>query len=63
MAALSARTAAEGAYLNVAINLPGIQDKTFKSQTLDEANKVRDEVVKHTEQTVAMAERKVKETV
>jgi len=62
VAALSARTAAEGAYLNVIINLPGIQDKKFRSKTMDEAKKVRDEVVKHTEETVVLAERKVQET-
>jgi glutamate formiminotransferase/formiminotetrahydrofolate cyclodeaminase len=31
VAALAARTAAEGAYYNVRINLPGIQDKAFRS--------------------------------
>jgi glutamate formiminotransferase/formiminotetrahydrofolate cyclodeaminase len=57
VAALAARTAAEGAYLNVAINLPGIDDGRFRKDTLAEADKIRNEVVKHTEETVRLAER------
>lgn len=56
VAALAARTAAEGAYLNVAINLPGIDDGRFRKDTLAEADKIRNEVVKHTEETVRLAE-------
>ncbi len=57
VAALSARTCAEGAYLNVKINLPGIQDKKFTDETLKKAEKLRAEVVQHTEETVRMAEK------
>jgi glutamate formiminotransferase/formiminotetrahydrofolate cyclodeaminase len=59
VAALTARTAAEGAYLNVRINLPGIEDASFKKKTLAEAEKVRDEVVAHTEETVRLAEKDI----
>lgn len=57
VAALAARTAAEGAFLNVRINLPGIEDESFKKETLDKALKLRDEVVNHTEKTVKLAEK------
>jgi len=56
VAALTARTAAEGAYLNVRINLPGILDEKFKSDTVKEAEKIRKEVVRRTEETVCMIE-------
>ncbi|MCK4549526.1 MAG: cyclodeaminase/cyclohydrolase family protein, partial [Candidatus Krumholzibacteria bacterium] len=57
VAALTARTAAEGAYLNVIINLPGIEDEKFKSEISKEAGKVRAEVVAHTEETVSLVEK------
>ncbi len=57
VAALTARTAAEGAYLNVRINLAGIKDESFKKKTLAEADGLRNEVVKHTEETVRLAEK------
>ena len=57
VAALAARTAAEGAYLNVRINLPGIEDASFRKKTLSEAEKLRKEVVSHTEETVKLAEK------
>jgi glutamate formiminotransferase/formiminotetrahydrofolate cyclodeaminase len=57
VAALTARTAAEGAYLNVRINLPGIEDESFKKETLAEAERLRREVVTHTEETVRLAEK------
>jgi glutamate formiminotransferase/formiminotetrahydrofolate cyclodeaminase len=61
VAALTARTAAEGAYLNVAINLPGINDEKFRTESLAEAQKVRKEVVEHTEETVRLAEKTISE--
>jgi len=61
VAALTARTAAEGAYLNVAINLPGIDDEKFRAETLAEAGKIRKEVVEHTEETVRLAEKTISE--
>jgi len=57
VAALAARTAAEGAYLNVIINLPGIADEEFKSTISKEAGEVRAVVVAHTEETVALVEK------
>ncbi len=57
VAALAARTAAEGAYLNVIINLPGIEDEKFKAEILKEAGEVRAEVVSHTEETVRLVEK------
>ena len=56
VAALSARVAAEGAYLNVKINLPGINDNTFRTKTLAEAQKIRQEVIKHTEETIRITD-------
>ncbi len=45
VAGLTAQAAAEGAYFNVRINLPGIKDKEFKSRTLAEADALRDEAL------------------
>jgi glutamate formiminotransferase/formiminotetrahydrofolate cyclodeaminase len=59
VAALTARTAAEGAYLNVIINLPGVEDEDFRKSTLAEAARIRDQVVKHTEETVRLAEKTI----
>jgi len=59
VAALAARTAAEGAFLNVAINLPGIIDERFRTEMLAEAERLRGEIVRHTEETVRLAERTI----
>jgi glutamate formiminotransferase/formiminotetrahydrofolate cyclodeaminase len=40
VAALTARTAAEGAFYNVLINLPGIKDAAFKESTASEAREL-----------------------
>jgi glutamate formiminotransferase/formiminotetrahydrofolate cyclodeaminase len=56
VAALTARAAAEGAFLNVLINLPGIADRDFRTATLAEAEKIRSRVVAHTGETVRLAE-------
>jgi glutamate formiminotransferase/formiminotetrahydrofolate cyclodeaminase len=61
VAALTARAAAEGAYLNVRINLPGIMDEDFKAATLREAEEVRKKVIEHTEETVRLAEKTIAE--
>jgi glutamate formiminotransferase/formiminotetrahydrofolate cyclodeaminase len=57
VAALAARTAAVGAYLNVVINLPGIEDEGFRKEVSAEAAKLRETVVKHTEKTVRLVEK------
>jgi glutamate formiminotransferase/formiminotetrahydrofolate cyclodeaminase len=59
VAALAARTAAEGAFLNVLINIPGITDGDFTKETLAEANRLRGEIVRHTEETVLLAEKMI----
>jgi glutamate formiminotransferase/formiminotetrahydrofolate cyclodeaminase len=61
VAALTARGAAEGAYLNVCINLPGIMDEKFRADTLKEAEDLRNKVVGHTEETVRLAEKTISE--
>jgi glutamate formiminotransferase/formiminotetrahydrofolate cyclodeaminase len=62
VAALTARAAAEGAYLNVAINLPGIADEDFGAETLKEAGEIRRKVIDHTEETVRLAEKTIAES-
>ena len=57
VAALNARAAAEGAYLNVTINLPGIRDEKFKKETLEEAESIRAEVVASVDETMRIVER------
>ena len=57
VAALAARTAAEGAYLNVRINLPGIQDEKFRKEASKQAQALRKEIVLHTEETVRLTEK------
>ena len=56
VASSAARTAAEGAFLNVKINLPGISDAAFKSATLDEARALRDETVRAAEEAMRLCE-------
>jgi len=56
VAALAARTASVGAYFNIRINLPGIEDEKFKTETLKEAEELRDRVVRHTEETIRLTE-------
>jgi glutamate formiminotransferase/formiminotetrahydrofolate cyclodeaminase len=46
VAGLTAQTAAEGAYYNIKINLPSIQDTRFKSKISKEAVSLKDKAVK-----------------
>ncbi len=46
VAGLTAQTSAEGAYYNVKINLPNIQDKEFKSKTRRKATSLKKKAVK-----------------
>jgi len=62
VAALTARAAAEGAYLNVKINLQDIEDQDFKKKTLEEAEEIRKFVVEHTEETVKICEKLMDES-
>lgn len=55
--ALCARTAAEGAFFNVCINLGGLQDKAFVQQTRREAEQMRQEVVNACEEVVRAVEK------
>ena len=45
VAAITAKGAAESAYMNVVINLPGIRDKDFKEDVLKEAKEVLERVI------------------
>jgi glutamate formiminotransferase/formiminotetrahydrofolate cyclodeaminase len=62
VAALAARAAAEGAFLNVKINLGGIADENFKNNSLAEAESLRGEIIAHTEETVRASERIMNKT-
>jgi len=57
VAALCARTAAEGAYLNVIINLTGIDDEAFCKTTREKALALRDEVIQTAGKTAALTEK------
>jgi formiminotetrahydrofolate cyclodeaminase len=53
--AIMARTAVEGAYFNVRINLPGIEDKSLAEKMSSEAERILEEaevIVKQARQTV-----------
>lgn len=56
VAALTARTAAIGAYLNVIINLPGIEDEDFRVKMTREASALRTEVADHAAGTLEIVE-------
>ncbi|HMA75919.1 MAG TPA: glutamate formimidoyltransferase [Candidatus Krumholzibacteriaceae bacterium] len=61
VAALTAASAAEGAFLNIIINLGGISDEKFKGDILKEAEKIRRNVTKHTEETVLKTKKALSE--
>ena len=56
VAALAIRTAAEGAYFNVCINLAGLSDESFKKTTRAEADLLRDQIIRKTEEAVRLVE-------
>ncbi|MGQ9603323.1 MAG: glutamate formimidoyltransferase [bacterium] len=49
------RAAAEGAYLNVCINLPGISDQSFREKVLGEAEKLRGQAIEIAERAQQLA--------
>ena len=57
VAASAIRTAAEGAFLNVCINLPGLEDQDFKTKTFRQAQEVKTDVVEKSLTTVQKAEK------
>ncbi|MDZ7861066.1 MAG: glutamate formimidoyltransferase [Candidatus Krumholzibacteriota bacterium] len=61
VAALTAASAAEGAFLNIIINLGGINDEKFKADILKEAEKIRRNVTKETEKTVLKTKKALSE--
>lgn len=50
VAAISAKAAAESAYMNVIINIPGIKDEEFKENVLKEAKEVLENVRKKSDE-------------
>ena len=50
VAAISAKAAAESAYMNVIINIPGIKDEEFKEKVLKEAKEVLENVRKKSDE-------------
>ncbi len=62
VAALVLHAAAQAAYLNVKINLPGISDERFKKETAAEADSLREKIVRHAEETVRLTERLMQES-
>ena len=50
VAAISAKAAAESAYMNVIINVPGIKDEEFKEKVLKEAKEVLENVRKKSDE-------------
>jgi glutamate formiminotransferase/formiminotetrahydrofolate cyclodeaminase len=59
VAALCARTCAEGAYLNVCINLDGIEDKAWSEKTLAQARELVAKARSRAQEIVGAVEKKV----
>jgi len=60
VAGLAAQTAAEGAYYNVKINLPDIQDEELKSKIKNEANKLKKKAVRLGDEIRTILEKELK---
>ncbi len=56
VAAATIRSAAEGAFLNVCINLPGIEDPDFKTKTLQQAQEAKKKVIAASQATLEKVE-------
>jgi glutamate formiminotransferase / formiminotetrahydrofolate cyclodeaminase len=63
VAALTARAAAEGAYYNVRINLPGIQDEMFRIKTRKQAVSLRNKICRMAETIAKLVEKEFNKTV
>jgi glutamate formiminotransferase/formiminotetrahydrofolate cyclodeaminase len=61
VASLAVKTAAEGAYFNIRINLPGIQNRAFKTATLSEAKKLLNRVMKQIDETLVLFEKIIRD--
>lgn len=59
VAALAALTAVQGAGLNVKINLPGIKDRVFASQMMDEVKRISDEATALQQQILEIVHSKI----
>jgi len=59
VAALAARSAAEGAYFNVRINLPGIRDEAFRAETKKKAAAFRRTACRIAGETVRLVEKEI----
>ncbi len=61
VAALQIKSAAEGAYLNILINLKGIDDKTFTDEIKKEADMIMNEVKNKTDEILKKVYKKYRE--
>lgn len=60
VAGLAAQTAAEGAYYNIIINLPSIQDQKFKKETREKAIDLKNKAIKLSDEIRKIVEEELK---